>query len=78
MLGRLISSNLLLFLKDIFLLLLKPKVCLDHTFDSSHVWVTIHMELFYEGGDVGRVLPLLHTFEQAKVSQDNCRCSADS
>lgn len=63
---------------DVHLLPLKFQIGFHDSLDGAHVWAAVQVKCFHELGDVVRILPLLHSLEEAEVHHHDGRCAADS
>jgi len=60
------------------LLALKLKVSLNHSLNSPHVWIAIDVKCSDKLGNIGWILPLLNSFEQAEVNKKDGWSSTDT
>lgn len=63
---------------NVHLLPLELQVRLHHALNGAHVRAAVEVECFYELGNVVRILPLLHSLEEAQVHHHDGRRATDS
>ena len=66
------------FAVNINLLPLKFQISFHDTLDCTHVWAAVEVKCFHELRYIVRVLPLLDSFEEAEVDEDDARCPTNS
>jgi len=60
------------------LLTLKFEICLDNSLNSSHVWIAINVEGSNKLSNIGWILPLFDSFEEAEIYQYDSWSSTDT